>query len=215
MPGRTYKSGTDKDRHKSCFPCVVATCMSRWQMHAMCCLQLSPPWARKFIARSITADDGSTPCARRAANGFGDAAYQYTQTSRRTSMPVSQSTCNPTSIPRVTPNVIEVSKRIRWDIDRDVIRGREFDFTKKFLPDGLSFVDRLPFLGADERRLLSPDPGAHLRQHVRPGRAFHRRQDARGEPRPLARRPDRARGAGALHRRRAEAPGAVSPDRDA
>ena len=55
--------------------------------------------------------------------------------------------------------VIEVSKRIRWDIDRDVIRGREFDFTKKFLPDGLSFVDRLPFLGADEQRLLSQIQG--------------------------------------------------------
>ena len=32
---------------------------------------------------------------------------------------------------------IEVSKRVRWDIDRDVIRGRQFDFDKKFLPDGL------------------------------------------------------------------------------
>ena len=54
---------------------------------------------------------------------------------------------------------VEVSKRIRWDIDRDVIRGRAFDFTKKFLPDGLSFVDRVPFLGADERRLLSQIQG--------------------------------------------------------
>ena len=54
---------------------------------------------------------------------------------------------------------IEVSKRIHWHIDRDVIRHREFDFAKKFLPDGLSFVDRLPFLGADERRLLSQIQG--------------------------------------------------------
>ena len=54
---------------------------------------------------------------------------------------------------------IEASKRIRWDIDRDVIRQRDFDFTKKFLPDGLSFVDRLAFLGADERRLLSQIQG--------------------------------------------------------
>ncbi|AFM25090.1 hypothetical protein [Desulfomonile tiedjei] len=38
------------------------------------------------------------------------------------------------------------SKRIRWDIDKDVIRDRTFDFTKKFLPDGLSRIDRLPFL---------------------------------------------------------------------
>jgi hypothetical protein len=54
---------------------------------------------------------------------------------------------------------VEVSKRIRWDIDRDVIRHREFDFTKKFLPDGLSFVDRVAFLGPDERRLLSQIQG--------------------------------------------------------
>jgi len=54
---------------------------------------------------------------------------------------------------------VEVSKRIRWDIDRDVIRNREFDFTKKFLPDGLSFVDRLSFLSAAECRLLSQIQG--------------------------------------------------------
>jgi hypothetical protein len=54
---------------------------------------------------------------------------------------------------------VEVSKRIRWDIDRDVIRHRDFDFTKKFLPDGLSLVNRLPFLSGDERRLLSQVQG--------------------------------------------------------
>ena len=50
---------------------------------------------------------------------------------------------------------IEVSKRIRWDIDRDVIRGRRFDFSKKFLPNGLSKIDELEFLSEDERRFLS------------------------------------------------------------
>lgn len=54
---------------------------------------------------------------------------------------------------------IEVSKRIRWDIDRDVIRERRFDFSKKFLPDGLSKVGRLAFLTAFERRLLSQIQG--------------------------------------------------------
>lgn len=54
---------------------------------------------------------------------------------------------------------IEVSKRIRWDIDRDVIRGRTFDFSKKFLPDGISKVADLEFLGADERRFLSQVQG--------------------------------------------------------
>jgi hypothetical protein len=51
------------------------------------------------------------------------------------------------------------SKRMRFDIDRDVIRGRQFDFTKKFLPDGLSKVDRLAFLTAAEQRLLSQVQG--------------------------------------------------------
>ena len=55
--------------------------------------------------------------------------------------------------------VIEASKRIRWDIDRDVIRGRNFDFARKFLPDGISKLDRLGFLGAEDRRLLSQIQG--------------------------------------------------------
>lgn len=54
---------------------------------------------------------------------------------------------------------VEVSKRIRFDIDRDVIRARKLDFSKKFLPDGISKVDRLAFLGADERRLFSQIQG--------------------------------------------------------
>ena len=54
---------------------------------------------------------------------------------------------------------IEVSSRVRWDIDRDVIRGRRFDFSKKFLPDGLSQVDQFEFLSEDERRLLGQIQG--------------------------------------------------------
>jgi len=54
---------------------------------------------------------------------------------------------------------IEVSKRIRWDTDRDVIRGRSFDFSRKFLPDGLSKVERLPFLSAGEQRFFSQVQG--------------------------------------------------------
>jgi hypothetical protein len=54
---------------------------------------------------------------------------------------------------------IEVSKRIRWEIDRDVIRGRRFDAAKKFLPDGLSRIGKLDFLGADEKRLISQIQG--------------------------------------------------------
>jgi hypothetical protein len=54
---------------------------------------------------------------------------------------------------------IESSKRIRWETEQDVIRGRTFDVTKKFLPDGLSQVERLGFLSAGERRLLGQIQG--------------------------------------------------------
>jgi hypothetical protein len=54
---------------------------------------------------------------------------------------------------------ITASKRVRWDIDADVIRGRDFDFAHTFLPAGLSKVDELAFLSADERRLMSQVQG--------------------------------------------------------
>ena len=54
---------------------------------------------------------------------------------------------------------IAASKRIRWDIDNDVIRGRGLDVDQKFLPDGLSLVHELPFLSAEERRFMSQVQG--------------------------------------------------------
>ena len=54
---------------------------------------------------------------------------------------------------------IAASKRIRWDIDADVIRGRKLDVGQKFLPDGLSLVDELPFLSAAEGRFMSQVQG--------------------------------------------------------
>jgi hypothetical protein len=54
---------------------------------------------------------------------------------------------------------VEVSKRVRWEIDRDVIRGRSFDFSRKFLPDGLTKAAALPFLTDEERRLVSQIQG--------------------------------------------------------
>lgn len=50
---------------------------------------------------------------------------------------------------------IKASKRVRWDIDADVFRGRAFDFRRKFLPDGLTKVDDLAFLTTDEKRAMS------------------------------------------------------------
>jgi len=54
---------------------------------------------------------------------------------------------------------IEISKRVRWDIDKDVIRGRAFDFSKKFLPDGISKVAQFDFLDDGRKRLLSQIQG--------------------------------------------------------
>jgi hypothetical protein len=54
---------------------------------------------------------------------------------------------------------VQMSKKTEWQIDRDLLRGRGFDFSRKFLPDGLSFVDRLNFLSADEARTLSQIQG--------------------------------------------------------
>ena len=54
---------------------------------------------------------------------------------------------------------IQTSKRVRWDIDKDVIRGRTFDTAHKFLPDGLSLADAFATLSADEKRFVSQIQG--------------------------------------------------------
>lgn len=54
---------------------------------------------------------------------------------------------------------IEASKRIRWDIEQDIIRGRSFDCGKRFLPEGLARTAGLRFLGADEQRQLNQIQG--------------------------------------------------------
>ncbi len=55
--------------------------------------------------------------------------------------------------------VIDVSKRVRWEIERDVLRGRQLDYTRAFLPSGLSLVHELPFLNPVDKRLLSQVQG--------------------------------------------------------
>jgi hypothetical protein len=54
---------------------------------------------------------------------------------------------------------IAASKRVRWDIDLDVIRGRRFDSTKKYLPDGLSLIAKFTTLSEDEKRFVSQIQG--------------------------------------------------------
>jgi hypothetical protein len=54
---------------------------------------------------------------------------------------------------------VETSKRVRWDVDEDVIRGRRFETAHKFLPDGLSLAQSFTTLSADEKRLVSQIQG--------------------------------------------------------
>ena len=54
---------------------------------------------------------------------------------------------------------IKASKRARWDIDADVIRGRDFDYSQTFLPDALSRASELEFLTEREARLFSQVQG--------------------------------------------------------
>jgi hypothetical protein len=54
---------------------------------------------------------------------------------------------------------INVSKRVRWDIEADVIRGRIFDQKEKYLPDGLTLVEEFISLSANEQRYVSQIQG--------------------------------------------------------
>src|SRR5436309_2928371 len=54
---------------------------------------------------------------------------------------------------------IRASKRVRWDIDEDVIQGRRFDRSQKYLPDGLSLVPEFTTLTGDEQRFVSQIQG--------------------------------------------------------
>ena len=54
---------------------------------------------------------------------------------------------------------INASKAVHWEIDKDVIRGRSFDMSKKYLPDGLSLTQEMDSLSADERRFAGQIQG--------------------------------------------------------
>jgi hypothetical protein len=54
---------------------------------------------------------------------------------------------------------VETSKRVRWDVDEDVIRGRHFATAHKFLPDGLSLTASFTTLTVDEKRFVSQIQG--------------------------------------------------------
>ena len=54
---------------------------------------------------------------------------------------------------------IKASKRVRWDMDEDVIRGRCFDASQKFLPDGLSQATVFTTLSDAEKIFVSQIQG--------------------------------------------------------
>jgi hypothetical protein len=54
---------------------------------------------------------------------------------------------------------VELAQRVRWDIDRDVIRGRRFDFGQRFMPEGLARTGGLEFLRDEHLRLLNQVQG--------------------------------------------------------
>ena len=50
--------------------------------------------------------------------------------------------------------VIKASKAVHWEIEADVIKGRGFDLSKKYLPDGLSLIPEMTTLSEAEKRLV-------------------------------------------------------------
>ena len=64
-----------------------------------------------------------------------------------------------TDTTRKYARVIEASQRVRWEIEKDVICGRDFDYGRIFLPGGLSLVDEIHFLTDADRRFLSQVQG--------------------------------------------------------
>jgi hypothetical protein len=51
-------------------------------------------------------------------------------------------------------NTLENSKKVAWQED-DVLNGRRFDLSKRFLPNRLTGVDEIDFLNQDEKRKLN------------------------------------------------------------
>lgn len=54
---------------------------------------------------------------------------------------------------------IEVSKRVRWEMDRDIFQDRDFELDKKFLPDDITLMEQFDFLDPSEKRFLSQIQG--------------------------------------------------------
>ena len=74
-------------------------------------------------------------------------------------------TATPAARPKSPKNLdryaraIAASKRVRWEIEPDVLRGRTFDHTHELMPVGLSLASRLPRLDDRDRVLFSQIQG--------------------------------------------------------
>lgn len=64
-----------------------------------------------------------------------------------------------TSVNNAYARCLTNARKINWDIDRDVIRFRTLDNTRKYLPDSLSKVHELTFLSEREQIFLSQIQG--------------------------------------------------------
>src|SRR5258705_12120264 len=54
---------------------------------------------------------------------------------------------------------VAASKRARWELDHDLLRGRSLEQDHKYLPDGLSLAHTLEFLSPSEQRFMSQVQG--------------------------------------------------------
>jgi hypothetical protein len=68
-------------------------------------------------------------------------------------------TFNQTSTTDRYARCAETSKRVRWEVEKDVIRRRRFEGAHKFLPDGLILAHAFTTLSTDEKRFVSQIQG--------------------------------------------------------
>jgi hypothetical protein len=54
---------------------------------------------------------------------------------------------------------VRASKAVRWDIEKDVIKGRHLDVSRKFMPDGLTLIQEATFLSDPEKRFAGQVQG--------------------------------------------------------
>ena len=71
---------------------------------------------------------------------------------------------------------LDNSKKVSWRED-DVLAGKNFDFSKRFLPNKLTGVDEIGCLNDDEKRQLNSDYGQRLLPHLRVRRGVYRSHD--------------------------------------